>query len=157
MLTSMVHALEPDIASRLRSVPTRRQPMYRATEIEPGVVYEHGGMKVSAFEVPDWINPAFGYRIDVNGRSVVLSCDTRYSETLIENAQGVDVLVHEVVLGSPTMTTEQRSIANVHTLPDIATKVHNVANLDIGLAQARSLKPPHRLGHVAAVDDGCAA
>jgi hypothetical protein len=45
------------------------------------------------------LSPAFGYRIDANGRSIVLSGDTRYSETLIRNAQGVDVLVHEVVFG----------------------------------------------------------
>jgi len=31
---------------------------------------------------------------------MVLSGDTRYSENLIRNAQGVDVLVHEVVFGA---------------------------------------------------------
>jgi len=123
MLTSMIHAVDPDIASRLKSVPTRQPPTYRATEIEAGVVYERGGMKVTAFDVPHSISPAFGYRIDVNGRSVVLSGDTRYSETLIRNAQGVDVLVHEVVFGSPGMTPEQQLIANAHTLPDKAGQV----------------------------------
>jgi ribonuclease Z len=127
MLTSMVHAVEPDIASRLRSVPTRRPPAYRATEIGPGVVYDRGGMKVTAFDVPHSISPAFGYRIDVNGRSIVLSGDTRYSETLIQNAQGVDVIVHEVVFGSPGMTTEQQSIASAHTLPDKAGQVFAAA------------------------------
>ncbi len=39
---------------------------------------------------------AFGYRIDFAGRSVVLSGDTGFSETLIKNAQGADLLVHEV-------------------------------------------------------------
>jgi ribonuclease Z len=54
-------------------------------------------VKVTAFEVDHApITPAFGYRIDYAGRSVVLSGDTRVSENLIKYAQGVDVLVHEV-------------------------------------------------------------
>jgi len=125
MLTAMIRAIDPDIASRLRSVPTRKPPAYRATEIQPGVVYEHGGMKVTAFDVPHSISPAFGYRIDVNSRSIVLSGDTRYSETLIRNAQGVDVLVHEVVFGGST--TEQQQITNAHTLPEQAAQVFAAA------------------------------
>ena len=121
MMTSMIRAIEPDIASRLRSVPTRKPPAYRTTEIQPGVVYERGGIKVTAFDVPHSISPAFGYRIDANGRSIVLSGDTRYSENLIRNAQGVDVLVHEVVFGAAT--AEQQQITNAHTTPDQAAQV----------------------------------
>jgi ribonuclease Z len=124
MLASMIHGIDVDIASRLKSgMRLRQPPQYLATEIEPGVAYERGGMKVTAFEVDHSINPAFGYRIDVNGRSVVISGDTRYSETLIRNAQGVDVLVHEVVFGLPSLTTEQQFIADAHTLPDKAAQV----------------------------------
>jgi ribonuclease Z len=121
MMTSMMRAVGPDIGSRLKSVPTRKPAVYRPTEIEPGVVYERGGVKVTAFEVPHSISPAFGYRIDANGRSIVLSGDTRYSETLIRNAQGVDVLVHEVVSGATT--TEQQQITNAHTTPEQAAQV----------------------------------
>ena len=124
MLASMIHALDVDIASRLNSAMRARQPpKYVATEIESGIVYEHEGMKVTAFEVDHSISPAFGYRVDVSGRSVVISGDTRYSETLIRNAQGVDVLVHEVVFGPPGLTTEQQLITNGHTLPDAAARV----------------------------------
>jgi ribonuclease Z len=38
-----------------------------------------------------------GYRFDYAGRSVVVSGDTRRSETLVEMARGVDLLVHEAV------------------------------------------------------------
>ena len=44
------------------------------------------------------IRPAFGYRIDYAGRSVVLSGDTRISENSIRHAQDVDVPIHEVVV-----------------------------------------------------------
>ena len=43
-----------------------------------GVVYDKEGVRVTAFEVDhgDVIKPAYGYRIDYKGRSVVLSGDT---------------------------------------------------------------------------------
>ncbi len=126
MLDSMIHGIDVDIASRLKSgMRLRQPPQFVATEIERGVVYERGGMKVTAFEVDHSLSPAFGYRIDVNGRSVVLSGDTRYSETLIQNAQGVDVLVHEVVFGGQTI--EQQLITSAHTLPEQAAQVFAAA------------------------------
>ena len=69
-----------------------------AKDIEQGVLYQSGGLKVTAFTVDHSpIKPAFGYRIDYGGHSVVLSGDTRYSENLIHFAQGADVLIHEVI------------------------------------------------------------
>ncbi len=69
-----------------------------AKDIEQGVVYQNGGLKVTAFTVDHApIKPAFGYRIDYGGHSVVLSGDTRYSENLIRFAEGADVLIHEVI------------------------------------------------------------
>ena len=69
-----------------------------AKDIEQGVVYESGGVKVTAFLVDHGlVKPAFGYRVDYGGHSVVLSGDTRYSENLIRYAQGTDVLIHEVI------------------------------------------------------------
>jgi len=49
----------------------------RSHDIEEGVVFEEGGVKVTAFLVDhEPIVPAFGYRVDYRGRSVVLSGDT---------------------------------------------------------------------------------
>lgn len=60
------------------------------------VVLEEGGLKVTAFPVKhDPIKPAVGYRFDYEGRSVVISGDTAYSEELIEAARGADLLIHE--------------------------------------------------------------
>jgi ribonuclease Z len=63
-----------------------------------GVVYERNGVKVTAFEVDHGpgIKPAYGYRIDYKGRSVVLSGDTRYNENVIKYGKGRDLLIHEV-------------------------------------------------------------
>jgi ribonuclease Z len=67
-------------------------------DIEQGVVFDQQGVKVTAFLVDHSpLTPAFGYRVDYRGRSVVLSGDTRVSENLIRFAQGADVLVHEML------------------------------------------------------------
>ena len=42
------------------------------------------------------VAPAFGYRIDFRGRSVVISGDTKPSDNLVTFATGVDLLIHEV-------------------------------------------------------------
>ena len=69
-----------------------------AHDVGPGLVYDHDGVKVTAFEVDHGVvKPAYGYRLDYAGHSVVLSGDTRPSENLIRNAQGADVLIHEVL------------------------------------------------------------
>ena len=70
-----------------------------ARDVEPGVVYEQDGLRVTAFAVDHGggIEPAYGYRVDYRGRSVAFSGDTRYFEPLVEHARGVDVLVHEVI------------------------------------------------------------
>lgn len=67
-------------------------------EVQEGVVFDEHDVKVTAFLVDHGpVSPAFGYRVDYHGRSVVLSGDTRVSENLIRHAQGVDVLIHEVI------------------------------------------------------------
>lgn len=69
-----------------------------AKDIEQGVVYQSSEVKVTAFTVDHApVKPAFGYRVDYAGHSVVISGDTRYSENLVRFAQGTDVLVHEVL------------------------------------------------------------
>jgi len=68
-----------------------------ATDIHEGVVYEANGVRVTAFLVDHGpVKPAFGYRVDYRGRSVVLSGDTRPSDNLVKFASGADLLIHEV-------------------------------------------------------------
>jgi ribonuclease Z len=68
-----------------------------ATDISEGVVYESGGVTVTAFLVDHGpVKPAYGYRVDFRGHSVVLSGDTRPSDNLVKFAAGADVLIHEL-------------------------------------------------------------
>jgi ribonuclease Z len=68
-----------------------------ATDVGEGIVYEGSGVKVTAFLVDHGpVKPAFGYRVDYGGHSVVLSGDTKPTDNLVKFARGVDVLIHEV-------------------------------------------------------------
>ncbi len=99
MMSHLEQAFEFDIKIRLYDDrPSPDGIVIEAKDITEGVVYEKNGVKVTAFEVDHKpIKPAFGYRIDYAGRSVVLSGDTRFSENLIKYAKGADLLIHEVV------------------------------------------------------------
>ena len=93
-------AYEQDVILRVdkQHSNTRQGLDYRYTEVRDGFVFELNGVKVTAIRVDHGvIEEAFGYRIDYAGRSVVISGDTAYSQNLIENSMGVDVMIHEVM------------------------------------------------------------
>lgn len=100
MMSHLEQAFEYDIRIRVQDDRAVAEgAVMLAEDIAAGYVYEAGGVKVSTFDVDHApVSPAFGYRIDYAGRSVVLSGDTRFSENLIRHAEGVDLLVHEVVV-----------------------------------------------------------
>jgi ribonuclease Z len=103
-----------------------------AHEIREGVVFDGDGIKVTAFEVDHGGEelPAYGYRIDYQGRAAVLSGDTTFNENLIRHSAGADLIVHEVtaVAGSAAESAEQlKRIAANHTTPDQAAEVFSRA------------------------------
>jgi ribonuclease Z len=99
-----------------------------ARTIVQGVVYEQNGVTVTAFNVDHAAGstPAFGYRVDYAGRSLVISGDTRPSENLVRFAQGVDVLIHEVIAARPAVLRESqraRQTFSAHTSPEDAGRI----------------------------------
>ncbi|MEE2776791.1 MAG: MBL fold metallo-hydrolase [Acidobacteriota bacterium] len=69
-----------------------------ARTIEPGVVLDEEGVRVTAFAVDHApVDPALGYRFDYGGRSVVVSGDTIRTQSLIEASKGADLLLHDVM------------------------------------------------------------
>lgn len=72
---------------------------------EDGVVYDKGGLRVTAFQVDHGaaVKPAYGYRFDYNGHSAVVSGDTRLNENVVKHATGVDLLIHEVAAARPEL------------------------------------------------------
>lgn len=80
---------------------------------------------MTAFQV-EHTKPAFGYRVDYAGHSVVLSGDTRPSANLIQFSAGTDVLIHEVVWAPPETLSKSevvQAVMNLHTSPRDAASV----------------------------------
>jgi ribonuclease BN (tRNA processing enzyme) len=74
-------------------------PMIRVHELDAeGLVMQDENVRVTATLVnhPP-VNPAFAYRFDTPDRSIVFSGDTAPCESLIQLAQGADVLVQDSV------------------------------------------------------------
>jgi ribonuclease Z len=129
MMSHLEQAYEYDIRIRLYDRASPDGVVILAEDIGEGIVHEKGGVKITAFDVDHTpVKPAFGYRIDHAGRSVVLSGDTRVSDNLIRHAQGVDLLVHEVAspetfqrAGAPP--ERAKSVVAHHVTPEQAGEV----------------------------------
>lgn len=92
-----------------------------------GPVFERNGVKVTAFAVDHgvFIKPAFGYRVDYDGKSVLLSGDTRFDENLIAHGAGVDLLVHETAVAPEALQNLEtvKAVLAHHTTPEQAGEV----------------------------------
>jgi ribonuclease Z len=123
----------PDSAIRSADEGLKAEAMaLNAVEIEAGVVFEKNGVKVTAFSVNhgEKIKPAFGYRIDYRGQSVVFSGDTKYDANVIANAKGADLLIHEFAVPPQDMLDDPvyKKIVDHHTTPREAGKVFAESN-----------------------------
>jgi len=80
------HMLNPD------------DPRYKvnAHEITPGIVYKDDNVTVKAFHVAHGDDiEAFGFRFETPDRTIVISGDTTPTQSVIDNCQSCDVLIHE--------------------------------------------------------------
>jgi ribonuclease BN (tRNA processing enzyme) len=99
MTNAIYEAWKEDIDVRTNGLEHLAPNGYRVNvhEISPGVVFDSGGVRVTALAVHhgSW-KEAFGYRIDTRDRSIVISGDTRPVASIERAAAGVDMLIHEV-------------------------------------------------------------
>ena len=101
-------------------------------DIEPGFVWKGGGVSVRAFLVDHKeIKPAYGYVVEFDGRKAVFSGDTIYIPSIIKEATGADLLVHQVADVSPKLMKKKpkrfKRIMGHHTMPDEIAKIVNQA------------------------------
>ena len=124
------------------------------------VVLEEDGLKVSAFPVDHRpIVPAYGYRFDYRGRSVVVSGDTTKTPTLVTAASGADVLVHEAqanhliaaigdaaeAAGRGRVAKIMHDIPSYHTTPVEAAEAANAARVRLLVFSHLNPPPPNGL------------
>lgn len=80
--------------------------------IEPGILHEGRGLTITAFEVDHApVAPAFGYRFDYRGRSVVVSGDTVVTGGLEQAARGADLLLQDVLSLPLVRAVEEAALA----------------------------------------------
>ena len=99
MTDHLVAAYEADIRVRLNGLEPANSDGYKVNvhEIEPGLVYEDENVRVTAFAVDHgaW-EQAFGYRFETPDRTIVVSGDTRPTDSIVEACRRCDILIHEV-------------------------------------------------------------
>ena len=99
MTDHILQAYREDIDIRLRGGEPSNKTGYKvvAHEIKPGVIYKDANVTVKAFRVDhgSW-REAYGFRFETADRTIVISGDCRPSQSIIENCNGCDVLIHEV-------------------------------------------------------------
>jgi len=121
------------------------EPFELSTEPNASVVvFDKDDVKITAFKVDHRpVVPAVGYRFDYKGRSVVISGDTVYSESLLGHAKGADVLLHEALsavmvqlmndasdlAASPSLRKVTHDIPSYHSTPEDAAKIAAAAGV----------------------------
>ena len=147
-------AFEEDVvfrADRQIHAVTREGLGHVVNEVKNGEKIVIGDVTVTPIKVDHHvIEPAFGYRIDAGGYSVVISGDTAYSENLIRHSAGADVLIHEVM--SPALENFVRNtfavevaddIVALHTLaPDVGRVFHH-SDIRLGVLTHLDNDPQH--------------
>jgi len=111
-----------------------------------GLVFDRDGLRITAIEVDHApIAPAYAYRFDYKGRSVVVSGDLKDHPPLVQGAANADVLISEAI--APTMTRAlgkaakeagrdntaaiMHDIEDYHITPDHAARIANQAKVKL--------------------------
>ena len=95
-----MHAmLRPDVEYRLAHHPDLAwEPHVDVAEVTPGIVFDEHGVRVVAARTDHRpVEPTLGFRVESDGRAVVLAGDTVPCEGLDELCRGADVYVQTVL------------------------------------------------------------
>jgi ribonuclease Z len=104
----------------------------------PPPVLDQDGLRITAIEVDHApIAPAYAYRFDYTGRSVLLTGDLKFHAPLVASARGVDILVSEAIAVS--MTRALGSGATAAGRDRTAAIVHDIEDYHITPAQAAQI------------------
>ena len=103
-----------------------------------GVVLDDGTLRITAIEVNHApIEPAYAYRFDYKGRSVVVTGDLKYHPPLVAGAQGADLLVSEAI--AVNMTRSLGTAATSGGRTTTAKIMHDIEDYHISPEQAASI------------------
>jgi len=95
-----------------------------------GLVFDDGVLRVTAIEVNHApIEPAYAYRFDYRGRSVVITGDLKYHPPLVASARDADLLVSEAI--QPKMTRALGAAATSAGRSGTAAIMHDIEDYHI--------------------------
>jgi len=112
--------------------------------ITEGVIVDQDGLRITAFEVSHPpIEPAFGYRLDYGGRSVVISGDSLVTDKIVEISNGADVVLHDAMslqlvrgaagmartTGNTRLATVLKDIQDYHATTDDLNRLSSEAEI----------------------------
>lgn len=104
------------------------------------LVYDTRGVKIYAFPVMHILIGAVAYRLEWNGLSMTFHGDGSPTSFEAEQAEGVDVFMHESFLDAESLAKSvsvplnvARNIASVHTTPDKLGKLFDIAKPKLGV------------------------
>jgi ribonuclease Z len=102
------------------------------------LAFEDGALRVTAIEVDHApIAPAYAYRFDYKGRSVVITGDLKFHPSLVQAAQGVDLLVSEAI--APHMTRALGQGASAAGRKGTAAIMHDIEDYHMTPEQAAAI------------------
>ena len=108
------------------------------------VIFDNGDLKITAFRVVhEPIESALGFKFEYKGRSLVITGDTSYTQSVIDNSMNADVLFHEAQAnhmlaimekslmsrGAELLATVLDDITTYHTTLVEAAEIANEANI----------------------------
>ena len=99
IVAGMRAMLQPDVEYRIaHHADLTWEPMTDVVEVEPGVVFDEGGVRVTAARTDHRpAEPTIGFRVEHEGKAVVLAGDTLPCEGLDALCHGADVYVQTVL------------------------------------------------------------
>tara|TARA_Y100000385_G_scaffold80283_1_gene81831 strand:- start:309 stop:1295 length:987 start_codon:yes stop_codon:yes gene_type:complete len=116
--------------------------------IEEGIIIEQDGLRITAFEVSHPpIEPAYGYRLDYGGRSVVISGDSLVTEKIIEISNGADVVLHDAM--ALQLVRGAESFARNAGNERVATVLHDIQDYHATTSDLSRLVDEAAIGQLA--------
>jgi ribonuclease Z len=115
---------------------------------ERAVVFDDGGVRITAFVVDHGpVRPAFGYRVDYKGRSLVISGDASPSPSLVRASQNADLLIHEAL--SPELVGIMEAGLRERGLTGVAQIFHDIPDYHTAPAAAADMANEAHVGALA--------
>jgi ribonuclease Z len=109
-----------------------------AAKSRTGLVLDDGTLRITAIEVDHApIVPAYAYRFDYKGRSVVITGDLKFHPPLAKAARGADVLMSEAI--APSMTQALGKGAREAGKDRTAAIMHDIEDYHITPEQAAQI------------------